>query len=110
MATAEEVRETMDVLCRYYRDSNNNPRTLDPVQIAVYLDGLFEYPAETIALAARAWMRQSRWFPALSDLLETLGRFRSSKSLRPKWYEECDALHGGRCGNATFHKAVMEAS
>lgn len=68
MATAAEIQAVMKVLCRYYRDKNNEPRVLDEVQAAVYLDGLSEFSAEELELAARRWMRESRWFPALSDL------------------------------------------
>jgi hypothetical protein len=68
MATANEVRATLDVLCGYYRDKDNQPRQLADVQKAVYLDGLSEYTPEQLETAARAWIRSSRWFPALSDL------------------------------------------
>lgn len=72
MATVEEIKSTLDVLCRYYRDKDNNPRKLDDVQIAVYLDGLVEFTADDLEFAARQWMRTSRWFPALSDLRQQL--------------------------------------
>lgn len=72
MATAENIKATLDVLCRYYRDRDNQPRKLDDVQVAVYLDGLNEFTADELETAARAWMRKSRWFPALSDLRDLL--------------------------------------
>lgn len=68
MATAADIQATLKVLCRYYRDRNNQARVLDDVQAAVYLDGLAEFDADQLELAARRWMRQSKWFPALSEL------------------------------------------
>jgi len=68
MATADDIKATLDVLCRYYRDKNNEPRQLDDVQIVVYVDGLIEFDPGQLELAARQWMRTSKWFPALSDL------------------------------------------
>lgn len=68
MATVSEIRAVMDGLCGYYRDRNNQPRELADVQKAAYLQGLAEFPAEQLQLAAMAWIRQSRWFPAVSDL------------------------------------------
>jgi hypothetical protein len=68
MATAADIRAVLDVLCRYYRDKDNLPRRLDEVQIVVYLDGLEEFSADALEFAARRWMRESKWFPALSDL------------------------------------------
>jgi len=68
MATAAEVEATLDVLCQYYRDKNGEPRRLGDVQIAVYLDGLVEFSPEQLEAACRQWMRESKWFPALSEL------------------------------------------
>lgn len=68
MATADEIRVVLRNLRDYYRDKDQQPRALSEFQIAVYLDGLGEFTAEQLAHAARQWMRESKWFPALSDL------------------------------------------
>lgn len=42
------------------------------MQISVYLDGLARYSPEALEHAARVWMKKSKFFPALSELLEIL--------------------------------------
>jgi hypothetical protein len=81
MATLHEVRTVLTNLCDYYRDKNNNPRELSELQMAVYLDGLAEFPADALEISARVWMRKSRWFPALSDLRTLL------EEPEPNWGE-----------------------
>lgn len=71
MATVDQIQKTLDVLCRYYTDKGE-PRKLNAVQVTVYLDGLCEFAPDELEFAARRWMKQSKWFPALSDLREQL--------------------------------------
>jgi hypothetical protein len=66
------VKRVLDVLCGYYSDRDGNPRKLNSVQITIYAEGLAEYPPEVLEAAARRWMKQSKFFPALSELLELI--------------------------------------
>ena len=66
--TPAEVRQGMAVLRNYYA-KDGKPHVLTDAQWAVYLDGLQRHSAGELEAAARLWMRQSKWFPALSDLL-----------------------------------------
>jgi hypothetical protein len=66
------VEATLRVLREYYCDKDGRPRQMNPVQITVYTDGLLHFSAEQLETAARQWMKASKWFPALSDLLELL--------------------------------------
>jgi hypothetical protein len=72
MTPAAAVRVTLRVLQAFYatRDGQNYP--LNETQLAVYLDGLASYSPEALEAAARMWMRQSPFFPRLSDLLGVL--------------------------------------
>lgn len=69
---ATHVQRTMDILCHYYSDREGNARKLNPVQATVYADGLSRFSDVDLEGAARRWMRQSKFFPALSELLELL--------------------------------------
>lgn len=66
------VESTLRVLREYYCDKDGRPRVLNPVQITVYTDGLMRFTPDQLEAAARQWMKGSKWFPALSDLLEIL--------------------------------------
>lgn len=66
------VLQTLDVLRAYYADREGNPYPLNDVQLTVYLDALHSCEPSKLEAAARRWMQQSRWFPKVSDLLETL--------------------------------------
>lgn len=66
--TADEIRQGLKVLRNYYA-KDGQPHALNDTQLAVYLDGLSPFAAAELERAARTWMQQSRWFPALSDLL-----------------------------------------
>lgn len=70
--TAAQINAGLRVLRNYYADKKGTPHALNDVQLSVYLDGLAPFSAPELEAASRAWMRQSRWFPALSDLLELL--------------------------------------
>lgn len=73
MTTAiDTVQAVMRVLCEYYREKDGRPYRLNETQIAVYLDGLAKYPAPVLEAAARQHMRQSAFFPKLSELLAVL--------------------------------------
>lgn len=66
--TPAEVRQGLSVLRNYYA-VNGKPQVLTDVQLAVYIDGLQRHSLGELEAAARTWMRQSAWFPKLSDLL-----------------------------------------
>lgn len=66
------VRKTLDVLRNYYSNRDGQPHQLNATQAAVYLDGLAGFGADVLEAAARVWMRQSAFFPRLSDLLGIL--------------------------------------
>lgn len=97
MATAEDIRAVLDVLCGYYRDKDNRPRELADVQKAAYLDGLKEFAPELLEMAARAWIRSSRFFPALSDLRALLSE------PEPDWKELAHVAW------TTFERAIGKA-
>jgi len=66
------VRQTLQVLRQYYAGRDGQPHQLNEVQASVYVDGLTGFSAEALEVAARTWMRQSAFFPRLSDLLGIL--------------------------------------
>ncbi len=66
------VKRTLDVLCAYYSDRDGHPRTLNAVQVTVYADALAKFSPERLESAARDWMKRSKFFPAVSELLELL--------------------------------------
>jgi hypothetical protein len=72
MTPQDAVRSTLTVLRNYYANRDGQPYQLNETQIAVYLEGLAPHPPEALEAAARAWMRQSAFFPRLSDLLQLL--------------------------------------
>lgn len=76
--TADEIRRGVDVLRHYYA-RDGQPYRLNDAQWAAYLDALQPFPAAMLAAAASAWIRQSRWFPAVSDLLSLLAPAVSSE-------------------------------
>lgn len=72
MRDTSPVRVVMDRLCEYYADRDGNPRRLNTTQAAVYLAGLGGYAPQELERAATVWMGKSKFFPALSELLEIL--------------------------------------
>jgi hypothetical protein len=72
MTPQAAVRSTLAVLQKFYAHRDGSPHPLNETQLVVYLDGLAAYPPEALEAAARAWMRQSPFFPRLSDLLGLL--------------------------------------
>jgi len=66
------VRQTLSVLRQYYAGRDGQPHQLNDVQATVYVDGLAGFSSEALEAAARTWMRQSAFFPRLSDLLSIL--------------------------------------
>ena len=92
----DHVSATLRVLCSYYCDKDGRPRVLNPVQVTVYTDGLLRFSAEQLELAARQWMKESKWFPALSDLLALL---------EPK----ADATTAGHLAWTCVERAIRQA-
>lgn len=110
MATAEAIRVVLDNLRDYYRDKDGQKRPMSEFQIAVYLDGLHEFQADVLESAARQWMRQSRWFPALSDLrgLLTAPAVDWSTMALLAWTAFERAIgHAGIYSGATFQDAAI---
>jgi hypothetical protein len=70
--TAQEIRKGLDVLRSYFANAKGDPHAITDVQLSVYLDGLARFTPAEFEAASRAWMRKSRWFPFLSDLLELM--------------------------------------
>jgi len=66
------IAKTLDVLRAYYADKDGDIYPLNDVQLAVYLDALNPCAPESVEQAARQWMRTSKWFPKVSDLLDTI--------------------------------------
>lgn len=69
--TAQEINTGLRVLRNFYA-RDGNPYVLNDVQVSAYLDGLAPFSAAEFEAASRVWMRRSKWFPALSELLEIL--------------------------------------
>lgn len=67
--TPGDIKQGMAVLRNYYVDREGKPHVVNDAQWAVYIDGLAPFSPGQLEAAARAWMRQSRFFPQLSDLL-----------------------------------------
>ena len=66
------VRRMLDVLRDYYADKDGNKRVLNATQITFYSSALARYSPEELSAAAQAWIAKSKFFPAVSDLLEML--------------------------------------
>lgn len=67
--TGEHVKRALDVLCGYYTDREGGSHKLNSVQIAAYIDAFVPFQPNELEAAAKAWIRQSAWFPTVADLL-----------------------------------------
>jgi hypothetical protein len=72
MALPDPVTMILKVLGVQYADKDGNERRLSPAQIVIYRQELGRFSAAELEAAARAWIRKSRFFPAVSDLLDIL--------------------------------------
>jgi len=79
------VTRTLDVLRAYYADREGNPHPLNDVQLTVYLDALSACEPAKVEAAARQWMRQSKWFPKVSDLLELIQPLNAESAALLAW-------------------------
>ena len=70
--TRDEIVRGVRVLANYYADAQGQPKALNDVQWAAYLSGLAPFTTAEFEAASTAWMRQSAFFPRLSDLLGLL--------------------------------------
>lgn len=70
--TPKEARDGLALLRNYYGDKDGKPYPMNDAKWAVYCAGLAPFTPEQLQAAAHQWMRESKWFPALSDLLEIL--------------------------------------
>ena len=69
--TPAEVRQGLALIRNYY-PKDGKPHPLNDAQWGVYIAGLANHSAGQLEAACHAWMRTSKWFPALSDLLELI--------------------------------------
>lgn len=69
--TPQEVNAGLAVLKNYYA-KDGKPHVLNDVQVAAYVDHLAPYSAAALETACKRWIATSKWFPAVSDLLEIL--------------------------------------
>lgn len=70
--TAPETKQIIDYLLNYYADREGRVRVLNDVQWHVFTKGLARFTYAEVSAAANAWTAQSKFFPALSDLLGLL--------------------------------------
>ena len=92
--------------------SQGRPYAMTATQIAIYSDALAQYQPEALLAALKAHMRESKWFPALSELLEHLEPQTDTKALAElAWLSVQTAIRrGGVYRGATFQTgAVGEA-
>ncbi len=66
------VSVMLDILCTYYAPPGEKERPMNPVQTLMYREALDRFPLPALEAAARAWIRKSRFFPGVSDLLQIL--------------------------------------
>jgi hypothetical protein len=109
------VRKTLEVLRQFYANREGQPHQLNTVQVSVYLDGLARFGPEELEAAARAWMRDSAFFPRLSDLLnllspkvdvETLAQIAWARLERE--IRRIGAYRGATFSDAAFGEAVRQ--
>lgn len=95
---------------QYAKDGVKHP--LNDVQATNYLEELSRFPTQAVEAAARQWIRQSRFFPALSDLLGILEPERDPKAMAAlAWteVERCMATVGAYSGIEFADPSVGEA-
>lgn len=69
--TPAEVRQGLTLIRNYYA-KDGKPHPLNDAQWGVYIAGMSNISAGQLEAACHAWMRTSKWFPALSDLIEMI--------------------------------------
>lgn len=111
----QHVRKTLDVLRNYYANRDGQPHQLNAVQVSVYLDGLAPFSPEELEAAARAWMRDSQFFPRLSDLLNLLSPKIDADALAQVAWARLEreirrigAYRGAQFTDAAFGEAVRQ--
>lgn len=72
IVTSREVKQVIDYLRDYYADKDGRLRVLNDVQVHAFTNGLQPYTREQVSAAIAAWVKHSKFFPALSDLLALL--------------------------------------
>lgn len=109
------VRKTLDVLRNYYANRDGQPHQLNAVQVSVYLDGLAQFAPEELEAAARAWMRDSQFFPRLSELLHLLSPKADVDTLAHVAWAKLEreirrigAYRGATFSDAAFGEAVRQ--
>jgi hypothetical protein len=70
--TAPESKQLIDYLRNYYADREGRLRELNDVQWHAFTKGLAPFSVAEGRAAADAWIKRSKFFPALSELLELL--------------------------------------
>lgn len=105
------VQKFLQKLCEFY-PSQGRPHVMNDTQIEVYLSALSRFTPEQLDRAGKRVMLSSKFFPALSELLELLEPKTDSKALAElAWSSVLRALRsGGIYRGATFQTgAVGEA-
>lgn len=70
--TREEIIRELTLVRNYYPDKDGKAHSLNDAQWGVYIAGLTPFTVEALRAATHRWMLESKWFPALSDLIAIL--------------------------------------
>lgn len=99
-------------MCECFTDQHGNPRVMTETQIAMYAKRLSVYDRATLVAALERHMERSKWFPALSELVDLIEPKADAKALAElAWLSVQSAMRrGGIYRGATFTTgAVGEA-
>lgn len=109
MSDTAHVRRTLDVLRDYYADKDGNKRVMNTTQIGFYVSALARYSPEELRTAAQAWIAKSKFFPAVSDLLELLNPPTDMTALAHQAWATVEAAirQGGAYRGATFEQGAI---
>lgn len=109
MTDTSHVQRTLDVLRDYYADKDGNKRVMNTTQIGFYVSALARYSPEELRSAAQSWIGKSKFFPAVSDLLELLNPPQDWPALAHQaWAAVEDAIRkGGAYRGATFEQGAI---
>ena len=102
------VKAALDVLCQQYA-RNGEPYRLNDVQAVLYLEELSRFPASQLEYATREWIRQSKFFPTVADLLGIMEPPPDWPALSNlAWSLVCKAIRTvGYSSNVTFTDASI---
>lgn len=87
MASESEILEVLKMLTEAYRLEPNDTQT------ALFLETLKPFDAEKVRMAARQWIKASKWFPTIAELhrecmlQEEIGTVLFPDALMKKYFE-----------------------